>query len=193
MGGDPLDPALTGTAGEVNRGAYGSPTSALSHIWHSEEALVPARKKDPSARARANQAATRATITRPTDAEIPDLPIREAGWHQLTRDWWNDVWSSPMSSEWDESDVHNVLIAAAVYDDMWTAETAKERKDAAAEYRLQRVDLGLSPYSRRRLEWTIESADEAKERGRQRRERRGPAPQPSADAEDPRNVLRAVK
>ena len=74
-----------------------------------------------------------------------------------------------MSPEWDDSDIHNVYIAAAIYDDMWTAETAKERKDAAAEYRLQRVDLGLSPYSRRRLEWTIETAEEAKDRGKRRR------------------------
>lgn len=151
---------------------------------------MPARKKDPSARARANKAATRATLIRQDDAEIPDLPERPAGWHELTTAWWEDVWSSPMSSEWDESDVHNVLIAAAVYDDMWTAETAKERKDAAAEYRLQRVDLGLSPYSRRRLEWTIESAEESKDRGRQRRARQSASVAP---VDDPRNALRAVK
>lgn len=151
---------------------------------------MPARKKDPSARARANKAATRATLVRQSDAEVPDLPDREAGWHELTRAWWADVWSSPMSSEWDESDVHNVLIAAAVYDDMWRAETAKERKDAAAEYRLQRVDLGLSPYSRRRLEWTIETAEESKDRGRQRRARQTVTAPPG---DDPRAALRAVK
>lgn len=150
---------------------------------------MPARKKDPSARARANKAATRATLVRPTGSEIPDLPERPQGWHSLTREWWADVWSSPMSPEWDDSDVHNAYIAAAIYDDMWTAETAKERKDAAAEYRLQRVDLGLSPYSRRRLEWTIESAEESKDRGRQRRSRSTPVPQVG---DDPRNALRAV-
>ena len=95
-------------------------------------------------------------------------------------EWWSDVWSSPMSPEWDDSDIHNVYIAAAIYDDMWTAETAKERKDAAAEYRLQRVDLGLSPYSRRRLEWTIESTEEAKDRGKRRRN--GTPQQPSLRA-----------
>lgn len=151
---------------------------------------MPANKKDPSVRARRNQASTRAKLTRSADVEIPELPERDAGWHKLTRDWWRDIWSSPMSPEWDDSDVHNVLIAAAIFDDMWTAETAKERKDAAAEYRLQRVDLGLSPYSRRRLEWTIESADEAKERGQQRRARRTPAAPDAGD--DPRSVLRAV-
>lgn len=151
---------------------------------------MPAHKKDASVRARTNRASTAAKISRPAKADVPDLPERASGWHQLTREWWSDVWSSPMSPEWDESDVHNVLIAAAIYDDMWTAETAKERKDAAAEYRLQRVDLGLSPYSRRRLEWTIEATDEAKDRGAARRARREPSPAPSSD---PRNALRAVK
>src|SRR3546814_14368195 len=73
---------------------------------------------------------------------------------------------------------------------MWRDGTAKDRKDAAAEYRLQRVDLGLSPYSRRRLEWTIESADEAKERGQQRRTRHSPSP---ITGDDPRNALSAAK
>lgn len=152
---------------------------------------MPAHKKDPSVRARRNKTATRATLAADGAREVPDLPERPAGWTEMTRDWWEDVWSSPMSQEWDRSDIHNVLMAAAVYDDMWTAETAKERKDAAAEYRLQRVDLGLSPYSRRRLEWTIESADEAKERGQQRRQRRTVTPPPVA-GDDPRSVLRAV-
>lgn len=152
---------------------------------------MPAPKKDSSVRARRNKAATAAKISRDASIVAPDLPDREQGWHELTREWWADVWSSPMAAEWDESDLHNVLIAAAVYDDMWTAETPKERKDAASEYRLQRVDLGLSPYSRRRLEWTIESADEARDRGRQRRERRTTAPVPDS-GDDPRSVLRAV-
>lgn len=153
---------------------------------------MPARKKDPSVRARRNKASTAAKITAPTDAKVPELPERDNGWHVLTCQWWADVWSSPMAAEWDPSDVHNVLIAAAVFDDMWRAETAKDRKDAAAEFRLQRVDLGLSPYSRRRLEWTIESADEAKDRGRQRRERITTVRKQVA-GDDPRNVLRAVK
>lgn len=119
-------------------------------------------------------------------------------WHPQTEAWWNDVWTSPMAAEWDKSDIHNVLVVALLYDDIWSATTAKERKEALSEYRLQRADLGLSPYSRRRLEWTIETAAEATDRGRERRERRGTAsPEQPAKragaAEDPRSVLRSVK
>lgn len=134
------------------------------------------------------------------DSPVPAMPQRPQGWHVKTVEWWEDVWSSPMSPEWDDSDIHNLYLLAMLYDDMWCADTAKARKEAASEFRLQRADLGLSPYSRRRLEWTIESASEAKDRGDQRRSRRstpdqgassaGPATKTAAD---PRSVLAAVK
>lgn len=219
---------------------------------------MPARKKDPSVRARRNKVPTRATLRRvgddasaaetfasmtvrdlraaidvanadrPADQQIPKrgtkadlvellvaaarniphLPshpprFTEDGeripvdWHDQTVAWWNDVWTSPMANEWDASDIHNVFVIALLYDDIWSAGTARERKDALAEYRLQRADLGLSPYSRRRLEWTIETAAEATDRGRERRERKsnGAASQTRAAAQtvDPRSVLYSVQ
>lgn len=129
----------------------------------------------------------------PPIPELPDHPPRfdDEGysspvfWHDQTVAWWRDVWSSPMSKEWDRSDLHNVVVVALLYDDIWSASTPKERKDALAEYRLQRADLGLSPYSRRRLEWTIETADEAKAKGDQRRSRSGPKPSGGKKPADP--------
>lgn len=125
----------------------------------------------------------------------PELPSRLDGWHEMTRRWWADVWASPMSSEWDDSDLHNLFICAALYDDMWCGATAKERKDAASEFRLQRTVLGLDPYSRRRLEWTIEAASEAQDRG-QRRRSAGTPPAPAGKSgkgrPDPRAGLHAV-
>lgn len=165
--------------------------------------------KHPSTRARRNRSSSAATLTRPDRAEIPALPdppplveydedknrhTHEVDWHPLVVEWWNDVWASPMSSEWDDSDVHNVYICLLLQQDMWTASLPRDRRDAAAEYRLQRKDLGLTPFDRRRLEWTIEQADEARERGAQRRASRKPAPRP-ADAggkPDPRGGLSVV-
>lgn len=140
---------------------------------------------------------------------VPDMPPHPpryaedgysvpADWHEQTVAWWDDVWTSPMAAEWDVSDVHNVAVVALLYDDIWTATTARERKDALSEYRLQRADLGLSPYSRRRLEWTIEAAGEAKDRGKERRSRQTGAGAPgagsarTATADDPRRLLHSV-
>jgi len=131
------------------------------------------------------------------DREAPALPGRAEGWHDLTRTWWEDVWASPMSDEWDDSDIHNVYFMAGLVDDYWCAETAKQRKDAATEIRLQRADLGLAPYSRRRLEWAFEAADEARDRGTKRRsksqESKPKSPAQPSKTEDPRAGLYAVK
>lgn len=200
---------------------------------------MPAKKKDPSTRARRNRSTTRATLTpklvvaledysqhtvaklraeidrrnatRPErehlsrtgtktvlverltadDDPTPKLPDRTAGWSEMTRQWWADVWASPMSNEWHESDIHNLFVCAMLYDDMWQGETATARQKAAAEFRQQRAVLGLTPYDRRRLEWTIESADEAKTRGEQRRNSGKPPAPPMGKqppAVDPRFV-----
>jgi hypothetical protein len=219
---------------------------------------MPARKKDPSVRARRNKTSSRATLTRralrsvdefadlsvaqlraeidtvnegrPADQQlskggskavmierllaatspIPTMPkhppvwinddvgFQDVDWHKQTVAWWADVWTSPMATEWDTSDVHNVMVVALLYDDIWSATSPKARKEALAEYRLQRADLGLSPYSRRRLEWTIEAADAAKDEGDRRRSAaRGgsgqPAGPPKKPAVDPRQILSAVK
>lgn len=113
-------------------------------------------------------------------------------WHPQTIAWWNDVWTSPMESAWDESDVHNVVIMALLYDDLWTAGSARERKDAAAELRQQRADLGLAPLPRRRLEWTIASADEATSKNDKRRGKVEGTTAPKATGTDPRHGLTSV-
>lgn len=129
------------------------------------------------------------------DDDAPRLPDRPAGWHELTLAWWADVWGSPMSQEWHDSDIHNLYAAAMHYDDVWTATTAAERQKADVALCKRLEPLGLTPYARRRLEWTIESASEAKDRGRQRREAGRPKPPPAGQQtgrKDPRAALHAV-
>ena len=151
---------------------------------------MPAPKKDASTRARRNVAPTAAKLSVVEDAEadVPEMPTGVV-WHEMAEQWWVDVWSSPMSPEWDDSDIHNVILCAMLYNDIWLAESAKDRKDAAGEYRLQRKDLGLTPYDRRRLEWTIETASEARERGEKRRSK-PVVEKPSAPPADPREGLK---
>lgn len=147
---------------------------------------MPAQKKDPSVRARRNKAATAATLSEaavPQDRR-PELPTGR-NWHPLTVEWWDDLWASPMAGEYHASDRHALFILASLVDAFWL----EPSQALAAEIRLQRQAFGLTPYDRRRLEWTIESVDEAKDRGRQRRQRQSP---PSS-GEDPRQALRAVK
>jgi len=153
---------------------------------------MPQKKKDQSLRVRTNRASTRATLKLAKPGLIPEIPPhphREDGWHQQTAAWWRDVWSAPMSSEWHSSDLHNLYVCALLFDDMWRAVTPTARTKAASEFRLQRASLGLTPYDRRRLEWTIETADDAKSKGAKRRAAGHAAAPPAAAGDDPRMAL----
>ena len=144
--------------------------------------------KDPSARARRNKASTKATIQADSAIVAPELP--EYDWHPMTLEWWRDLWASPMAPEYDDSDRHGLFKLAMLTNDFWTAGTAKERKEALAEIRMQEQRYGLSPMDRRRLQWEIEKSEEAVERGAKRRTTaKASTPQSKGD---PRSVLRAI-
>lgn len=148
--------------------------------------------KDPSVRQRRNKTSTRATLTKPDTATVPDLPEMadpETGdalvWLPLTQRWWRELWASPMAPEFDASDIHGLYILAALVNGFWL----RPSRELAAEIRLQRGCFGLSPMDRRRLQWEIERVDEAQDKGRRRRQA---ARTPAETGEDPRDVLRAV-
>lgn len=154
---------------------------------------MPAAKKHPSTRARANRASTAATL--PADGRAAVVrPLPETrDWHDLTRQWWDDLWSSPMSSEYHPSDWYQLILLATAYDLLLEPGlTPGQFKALSEEVRAHRTPFGMTPYDRRRLEWTIEQAEDAKDRGKGRRER-AEKPQAKPDPkQDPRNVLRAV-
>jgi hypothetical protein len=156
---------------------------------------MPAAKKHPSTRARRNTASTAATLT--TDAparKVPALPGRsdDQRWHPAVLEFWRDVWSSPMAAEFHESDIHQLVLLAYLTHDFYAALSATGRKEAATEIRLQRAMFGLTPYDRRRLEWTIETAEGAKAQGRRRRAAEPAPAAPKVTPEDPRAGLRVV-
>jgi len=152
-----------------------------------------AAKKHASTRARRNKASTTATLSTATKRTAPNLPLRPdevtkdgtvipLDWHPETLTWWADVWASPMSAEYHSSDRHALFVLAVLMDQFWSQPDSK----LASEIRLQRVAFGLTPYDRRRLEWTIETAEESKDRGQARR-RRTPKQPPAG--KDPRLAL----
>jgi hypothetical protein len=141
---------------------------------------MPLPKRNP---ARRNRSTTKATLSAVHDVKAPPLPD-DREWHPRTREWWADVWASPMAPEYEDSDRHGLFILAALVDQFWL----KPHWTAAAEIRLQRQCFGLSPIDRRRLQWEIEKVDEAQARGARRR---ASTPKP-APTDDPYGALRAV-
>jgi hypothetical protein len=69
----------------------------------------------------------------------------------LTRQWWRLIWASPLSPHWAEADLGALYTLAALKDRFFREPSVS----LAAEARLIEERFGLSPVSRRRLDWTI--------------------------------------
>ena len=164
---------------------------------------MPPAPKHHSVRARVNKSSTRATLTEP-DADTIDIPalppmrlaerkrrgddglmekyMIEVPWRLETQQWWEDIFSSPMASEFHSSDRHGLFRLAVLIDEFWTHPSTQ----ANAEIRLAQKDYGLTPLDRRRLEWTIASAERATDDGRKRRSTDEFAHQRDDSGPDPR-------
>lgn len=118
-------------------------------------------------------------------SQPPVLPDAGRDLHPLTLAFWRDIWSSPMASEWDQSDIHGLLLLADLTNEYWNLEPGTKgtvRAQLAAEIRLQRQSFGLSPIDRRRLAWEIERAEQAVDAGEKRRAARNASlPDPRLD------------
>lgn len=95
----------------------------------------------------------------------------------MTREWWRDVWHSPMADEFLEADIHGLYRLAVLIDAFWFSPS----KELAAEIRQQQAAYGLTPIDRRRLQWEVERVEKG---------RRSVRPQPPSG--DPRTYLRVV-
>lgn len=111
--------------------------------------------KDPSLRQRRNKASTRATLhVAETWKRAPSLPKRTDGqdWHSLTKAFWHDIWHSPMAKEYLRADVHGLYRVAMLVDRFWKA----PNMSLEAQINRSGSEYGISPLSRRRLEWIVE-------------------------------------
>lgn len=135
-------------------------------------------------RQRRNKSASRALLpaeSQPIES-APRLPTHPGGqgWHNMAKRWWKDVWSSPMHYEFLRGDLPSLFRLVLLVDSFWrTGEL-----DLAREIRLLEREFGLTPLSRRRLEWSVAQAEEAKDRHQERRVRRAVVVE-----NDPREVL----
>ena len=146
--------------------------------------------KDPSARARRNKTATRAVLKKPVNPTIPPLPAGTR-WRASVQDWWRRAWASPMRSEWDDSDVDLLYIAARLLQAFWDPKTnPREAKQLAGEIRLIEMQLGKTPMARRTLQWQLPGPDD----GSEKTEPAKAAPRKATEKKvaDPRERFRVV-
>lgn len=149
---------------------------------------MPAHLKDPSVRARRNKSVTRRTLSEDHDVEAPELPDG-VEWHSLTRRWWADLWASPMAPEYQDADLSGMFRVAMLQNDFWLAGSPKERAEIQVRLEKADADFGTNPLARRRLEWQIQSSEEAKSRGAKRKAAAAPSEPPSSGDGDARLAL----
>lgn len=170
--------------------------------------------KHPSTRARRNRTAGARVLHLVERPKVPTIPkVRK--WSPRAIDWWSRVWSSPMSSEFDESDIPGLVRVCELVDDV--ARLAAEEEDLlhgidrkklqprdrialvqqrtalvrlrvnlSSELRLAQASYGLTPIDRRRLQWEIDRGEGAQVRTSARRT----ATKPKAEkGPDPRLLL----
>ena len=143
--------------------------------------------KSASTRVRRNKTTTRAVLRPVKNPRVPALPS-QIKWYPPVREWWKRAWSSPMVPEWTESDKDAMHIAARLLQQFWDPETRPQvRVQTAAEIRLILSQAGLTPMSRRSLQWEIERAEAAQENTATRRASKAAAKKaPAKKAPDPR-------
>jgi len=97
----------------------------------------------------------------------PRLPSHPGGeaWHQMARQWWRDVWASPMQYEFLRGDEPALFRLVLLVNAFWSTQDLA----VAREIRLMEREFGLTPLSRRRLEWSVAQAEDAKDKMGRRR------------------------
>jgi hypothetical protein len=146
--------------------------------------------KKPSTRQRRNKSSSRAILPSNPSSLLSEHPLPDFGakkkkiWHPMAVKFWESVWQSPMSSEFvpgDEFALYRLLILVDKYFRRGSLEVAKE-------IRLLEQQFGLTPLSRRRLEWTVTETEEAKDKHEMNRAKRA-RKMIDGKVEDPRGVL----
>src|SRR5687768_1802684 len=110
-------------------------------------------------RQRKNKKAGSATLMAVPSSRVPPISNPDQRpWHPLTLQAWQHAWTSPMASQWLETDADALGRLALLWDAFYKRPSA----EALKEIRLQSALFGLSPLDRSRLQWEVQRAEQPK-------------------------------
>ena len=151
--------------------------------------------KDPTLRQRRNKSSSRALLFSVANQRVraPKLPVLEEKgkdgevaklvWHPMAQKFWEVVWSSPMRFEYLRADEPSLFRLLYIVHLFWMTGDLEYAK----EIRMMEREFGLTPFSRRRLEWQVVQTEEAIDKREEKRAKR--AMPIDVDFGDPRGVL----
>jgi hypothetical protein len=127
--------------------------------------------------------------------KLPRLGKRTDGvaWHPRVKDWWHEVWRSPVVAHFDATDYLTVWELADIKHRRHLATEPQDIVKLSTEERQLMKELGLSPRSRQAMKVEIDKGEQAERRIRKRRNQ---AAVKAVDANgeelaDPRDILSA--
>jgi hypothetical protein len=112
--------------------------------------------KPAAQRQRTNRASTGATLE---SGPAVKVPLEGDHWHKYTLRWWDVIWSSPMAAEWVDADLPSLFRLARLDDEFWRSTVVADTVRLASEIRQQQAQFGLTPMSRRSLQWEVKRVE----------------------------------
>lgn len=103
------------------------------------------------------------------DAE-PEFDDDDIDWAQPVKDWWVDIWSSPMANEFVDSDIHGLYLACYYFNESLNAfYKPGDRIAWAKQFENSIKNYGLTPSARESLRWQVAQGTAAQSRTNQLR------------------------
>lgn len=91
-------------------------------------------------------------------------------WNPAVVKWWESIWSSPMSSEYVESDIHSLYAACMLlHESLNPFHKPAERNAFLKQWESTLKNFGLTPSSRETLRWQVAQGTSAQKRTEQLR------------------------
>lgn len=122
--------------------------------------------KPPEQRRRQNTPAAGEWIrlSEPYSGPIPPLP-KNIGISKVTRDWWKEIWRTPMATQWNQGDIPALIELAILRERL----VVDGKVSVASEVRLRSEQFGLTPSGRQQRRWIITEEDAERAAGAPKR------------------------
>jgi len=121
---------------------------------------MPPLPKPAHQRQRRNRRTSASTIEAPPAKRLELTDLLGKDLHPMTLLTWKVWWASPLTEEWVDADVPDLVAVAALVDQFWKG--TGDRSKMHAEIRMATREFGLTPMSRRSLQWEIKRLEGAK-------------------------------
>lgn len=126
-------------------------------------------------------------------AEETELDF-EPEWAKPVQDWWQSIWTSPMSSEFVDSDIHGLYMACVyMHESLNPYLKVADRIKNAQAWESTIAKYGLTPTARESLRWQVAQGTQAQNRTDQLRSQKKVEPAPNYTDNPNSNIVNMYK